>query len=85
MLSDRSGICGRWHMRDSVIGYMDKTDFDHELGHTGSGNLVYPSIIDLQRQRKCWEECGIVEVEVRLVRVVVPTDLREGEKEDAAV
>jgi dipeptidase len=46
------------------------TDFDLELGNALGGNVVYPSIDDLERQRGCIEECGIAEVEVTLVKVV---------------
>lgn len=70
-------------IQKSVIGFMDKTDFECELGHVEA--LVYPSIDALKcGKAACWEECGIVEVEVRLVRVIVPTDLREGERENDA-
>jgi hypothetical protein len=54
-----------------VVGYMCQIDWDHELGNASDGNTVYPSIEALKRGHECWEECGIVEVEVRCTKVVV--------------
>lgn len=51
-------------------GFMDKTDFDHELGVAKGGSRVFASLKDLRKSRKCTGACGVVEVEVRLVRVV---------------
>ena len=56
-----------------VRGYMDKVDFDHELGCASGGNRVFPSQKDLERNRPCVDECGIVEVEVRLRRIIRDT------------
>jgi hypothetical protein len=57
-----------------VRGYMCKVDFDHELGHSMGGSTVYPSVKDLKKHRKCVTgndaPCGIVEVEVRVRRIV---------------
>lgn len=53
-----------------VIGYMDKVDWDWELGAASGGNRVFPSVKDLKNHKPCWQECGIVEVEVRLKRIV---------------
>ena len=55
----------------TVIGYMDKTDFDHELGTASDGTKVYPSIEALKRERaSCIDECGIVAVAVTFVAVI---------------
>lgn len=51
-------------------GFMCKTDFFYELGNAVGGETVYASVEDLKVRRPCAEGCGIVEVEVRLVRVV---------------
>lgn len=51
-------------------GFMCKTDFDYEVGNAMGGNKVYPSVRDLKANQGCWKECGIVEVEVSLRRVV---------------
>jgi len=53
-----------------IIGYMDKIDFDCEVGGNPNGNIFFTSIEDLQRERTCSEFCGIVEIEIRLKRVV---------------
>lgn len=55
--------------------FMDGVDFDDELGHASGGNRVYPSVDDLKKNSKCWQGCGIVEVEVRLVRWVEEQNL----------
>ncbi len=57
-------------MNDSIIGYMDMVDWQHEIGCASRGNRVYPSIEDLKSHRACWSSCGIVEVEVSFKRVV---------------
>jgi hypothetical protein len=57
----------------AVIGYMDLTDFECELGAAMGGNRVFPSVDDLRRCKSgCIDECGIVEVEVRFRRVIQP-------------
>ena len=53
-----------------IIGYMDLTDFECELGTALGGNTVYPSIEDVYNNKKCAIECGVVEVEVKLRRIV---------------
>lgn len=67
-----------WGDKDgSIIGYMDKVDFDYELGGAAGGNKVYPSITNLQGCQPCTESCGIVEVEVKLRRVIRESDFSE--------
>lgn len=56
--------------KSKVIGYMDKVDFDHELGDNPNGNEVFPTIDAVLRNRKCSRICGIVKVEVTLLEVV---------------
>lgn len=51
-------------------GFMCKIDFDHEIGAAMGGNKVYPSEKDLRREHSMAGQCGIVEVEIKLVRVV---------------
>ncbi len=55
-------------MISSHIGYMCKADFDEEL--TNAETYIYPSLDELKAKRACVAECGIVEVEVKLLRVV---------------
>lgn len=51
-------------------GFMCKVDFDHELGEALGGNRVFPDEADCEKDRGCIDTCGMVEVEVRLKRVV---------------
>ena len=51
-------------------GFMCRIDFECELGRASGGNRVFPSVEDLFKDHDCAHACGIVEVEVRLVRVV---------------
>jgi hypothetical protein len=69
----------------AVIGYMDLTDFECELGAARGGNRVYPSIEDCRENNPCNDECGIVEVEVRARRIVQASNmpLQRGEAGDA--
>lgn len=57
--------------------YMDLVDFYHELGEASDGNRLFPSIKDLKTYYKCVDECGIVEVEVRLKRVVKKSNYKK--------
>lgn len=57
-----------------VIGYMCGVDWDHELGNALGGNTIYPSESDLMANKRCTDECGIVEVEVRLKKRIKECD-----------
>lgn len=57
-----------------VTGFMCKVDWDHELGIALGGNSVFATKADLIANKKCTDECGIVEVEVRLKRVIRESD-----------
>lgn len=61
----------------TVRGYMCLVDWEYEIGHAADGNKVYPSLKALQEHHNCWAECGVVEVEVRSIRTVVPEDHSE--------
>lgn len=50
--------------------YMDRTDFDHELGNCAVE--LYASVEELKASRTCVSECGIVAVRVEFLRVVEP-------------
>lgn len=54
-----------------ILGYMDKIDYEYELGQADGGIVVFSSVEDLLANKHCARRCGIVEVEVRLVRVAV--------------
>jgi hypothetical protein len=47
--------------------------WQHELGETDI--KLHPSLESLWREHKCTDKCGVVEVEVRLVRWVKPQSL----------
>ncbi len=66
----------------TIKGYMCGVDWQHELGEAMGGNVVYPSVDDLKKHRKCVKNCGIVEVKVQLSKWVEPQDLFRGEKID---
>lgn len=50
------------------IGYMDATDYHHELGEALGGNRIYASEQDLLKHQPCADSCGVVEVEIGLVK-----------------
>ena len=53
-------------------GYMDRVDFEDELGEALGGTKVYPSVEDLIEE--CLPHnvhyCGIVKVKIELIEVV---------------
>lgn len=60
--------------------YACGVDWQHEIGPHGAPDLsgkvpLYNSIEDLKAKRKCWIECGIVELEVTLVKWAEKQDL----------
>lgn len=57
-----------------VVGYMCAVDFNCELGHAAGGNTVYGSVADLKSHKKCWAQCGIVEVKVEFSKEIEPQD-----------
>lgn len=56
-------------------------DFQHELGYA-SDIVVYPSVESFKKNRTCWEQCGIVELEVTLKRWVEPQNFEPTFTED---
>ena len=64
--------------------FMDGTDFLCELGAAADGNKLFPSVKALKSQcHHSLKECGIAEVEVRLVRWVRRPDHWTREEEAA--
>jgi hypothetical protein len=53
-----------------VTGYICLIDWEWEIGEAYDGNHVYPSVAALREAHPMADDCGIVEVSVRLVRVV---------------
>lgn len=58
--------------------FMDGIDWQHHLTGDAGGTPLFPSVKSLKGVRTCIDPggCGVVEVEVRLVRWVEPQDLR---------
>lgn len=48
--------------------YICGVDWDHEIGECIVE--VYPSVKSLKKNRTCWNQCGIVELEITLKRTV---------------
>lgn len=63
-------------METDKIVYMDKVDFDYELGEALGGNRVYPSIEDLKKHHSCVKSCGIVKVKISLEEVIQESDFK---------
>lgn len=60
--------------------YVCTEDWYSELGQEMAKPdvVMYPSVKSLKKHRTCWEECGIVELEVKLARTIVkPMPLKE--------
>ncbi len=58
--------------------FMDGIDWQHHLGSDGKGTLLFPTADGTKREKKCLAGgggCGVVEVEVRLIRWVDEQDL----------
>lgn len=62
---------------EPITAFMDKVDFDEELGQASDGNKMFPSEASLRRHKPCTKHCGVVEVSVEFVRVVQETDHSE--------
>lgn len=58
--------------------FMDGIDWQHHLEADSKGTPLYPSEVTLRRNKTCIATggCGVVEVEVRLIRWVEPQDLK---------
>jgi hypothetical protein len=57
--------------------FMDGIDWQHHLEADCKGTLLFPDVPSLKDVKTCIDEggCGVVEVEVRLIRWVEPQDL----------
>ncbi len=56
----------------NLKGYICGND-DTELSLGATDVVVYPTIASLKRNRKCWKERGIIELEVKCKIVVKGT------------
>ena len=52
----------------TITAYMCGTDFTCEAGHTVV--TTYASVESMKSMNSCWEECGIVEVEIRFKKLI---------------
>lgn len=60
-------------MSKKVTCYMCEIDWDYELGEALGGNVLYSSVEDLKKNHP-HEQCGIVEVEVTLTKIIKHTN-----------
>jgi hypothetical protein len=57
--------------------FMDGIDWQHHLSGDRRGTLLFPSEGALREEKTCLSGgCGVVEVEVRLIRWVEPQNLK---------
>jgi hypothetical protein len=54
--------------------YTCGVDYQYELGEACDGNRVFASVEDLKLHNKCWKQCGIVELEIKLIKWIEPQD-----------
>ncbi len=63
--------------RRRVRCYMDGIDWQHHLGYDPKGKMLYPDKSSLEEMAEHdLDVCGIVEVEVRLIRWAVPQNMK---------
>lgn len=57
--------------------YVCGIDWQHEIGEEMAKPdvVVYPSVESLKKHRTCWQECGIVEIEMKVTKWVEPQNL----------
>jgi hypothetical protein len=53
----------------ATYGFMDKVDFEEELGLASDGNSIYPTVELLEEHHPCCNQCGIVKVSVQILNV----------------
>jgi hypothetical protein len=70
--------------KTKVKGYMCAIDWQYEIGNARDGNRVYPSLEALKEAHPMYEECGVVEVEVRITLTVMEPDYGRIEKTSTA-
>jgi len=58
--------------------YACGVDWQHEIGEAPDleGKMpLYSSVEELKQKRTCWDECGIVEIELKVTKWVLKQDL----------
>jgi hypothetical protein len=53
---------------EKKTGYMCKTDYYFELGSSGDATQIFSTYEGLKQNKKCWSECGVVEIEIAIKR-----------------
>ncbi len=61
-------------MTETRTAYMCGVDFQLHLGEDSWPVKTYASVEELKAARRCWTQCGLVEVEVRVKSRVEPQD-----------
>ena len=61
--------------------YVCGVDWQQEIGECNDIKL-YSSVKALKKARTCWEECGIVELEIKVKKWVEPQDLFKPNKKE---
>lgn len=76
MTEKRCGDLDSWFLRndDTAIVYMCWTDWEHHTLSDADGTTFYPSIRALKKHRKCWKECGIIEVGINFRQWIQPQE-----------
>jgi hypothetical protein len=59
----------------SKKSYVCGVDWQHEIGEGPNDIKLYSSLEILKKERTCWKECGIVELDIRVKKWVEPQDL----------
>ena len=59
-------------LHKEIVAFMDGTDFLYEEGQPIDGNRFYASVSGVKNNHKCWKECGIAKLEIKLVGWVTP-------------
>ena len=57
-----------------IFGYIDRTDFYHELGEAPGGILVYASTEDALEHCACAQSCGVIKVEISYIEDALDGD-----------
>jgi hypothetical protein len=63
-------------MKSKRKSYICMTDYQHGLGECAI--KVYPTIKSLKKACLCWKECGIVELEIRVKKIIERPPLSKG-------
>lgn len=65
--------------KKKVKAYMCATDWIHEIEHTTFPELYY-TLGELKKDRKCWKQCGVIEIELTMKKWVIPSDFSNKEE-----